>query len=75
MLKYNIFQVSQNKANMNERRSDLITECIRAKIRQESLDQNEEFKFERSKWIKWLYWVIGVLILIAGLICFVRSLF
>jgi hypothetical protein len=39
---------------MKKRRSDLITECIRAKITQESLDQSGEVKPERSKWLKWL---------------------
>jgi hypothetical protein len=43
---------------MKERRSDLITECIREKIKPESLDQKMVVKPKRSKWLKWLLDVI-----------------
>jgi hypothetical protein len=62
MLRYNILRVSQNKPLMKERRSDLITECIKAKIKQESLDQNEEVKPKRSKWLKWLLSIIDTIV-------------
>jgi len=43
---------------MKERRSDLITECIREKIKPESFDHNEKVKPKRSKWIRWLLGII-----------------
>jgi hypothetical protein len=39
---------------MKERRLDLITECIREKIKPGPFDHNKEFKPKRSKWLKWL---------------------
>lgn len=59
---------------MKKRGSDLITEGISKKIKQEPLDYNKEAKPKRSKWIKWLYWIIGILILIASLIASIMSL-
>jgi len=63
---------SQNNPYM--KKSDLITEGIKERIKQEPWDNNKEAKPKRSKWIKWLYWIIGILILIAGLIASLRSL-
>jgi len=39
---------------MKKKRLDLITECIREKIKQEPFDHNEKVKPKRSKWIRWL---------------------
>jgi hypothetical protein len=39
---------------MKKKRSDLITECIREKIKPEPFDHNTKVKPKRSKWIRWL---------------------
>jgi metal-responsive CopG/Arc/MetJ family transcriptional regulator len=43
---------------MKKKRSDLITEGIKEKIQHDSWDRNEEFKLNRSKWIRWLLNII-----------------
>jgi len=43
---------------MKKKRSDLITEGIREKIQHDFWDHNEEFKLNRSKWIRWLLHII-----------------
>ncbi len=40
------------------KKSDLITEGIREKIRPEPFDHNKKVKPKRSKWIKWLLGII-----------------
>jgi hypothetical protein len=64
--------VSQNNPLM--KKSDLITECISKKIKPEPFNYNEKPKPKRAKWIKWQYWIIGILILIAGLIASIMCL-
>jgi len=44
---------------MKERSPDLIIECIREKIKQESFDRIMVDKPKRSKWLKWLLDVIN----------------
>jgi hypothetical protein len=44
------------------KKSDLITEGIKEKIKQEPWDNNKEAKPKRSKWLKWLLNIIDTIV-------------
>ena len=47
---------------MKGRRMDLITECIREKIKPEPFDHYEELKPKRSKWRSWFLSIINIIV-------------
>jgi hypothetical protein len=59
---------------MKKNRSDLITERIREKILLDSWKHNGESKWKRSKRLKLLKWIIGILLLVAGIVASIISI-
>jgi hypothetical protein len=43
------------------KRSDLITESIKEKIKNEPWDNSKKYKLQRSKWLKWLLNIIDTI--------------